>query len=62
MLSIHADQQYTIGVVSGILQPIVVTDILKNVPKTAIFSWDPGAHFGMYHPDLFFFSDQKSEE
>jgi len=62
MLSIHADQQYTIGVVSGILQPIVVKDILKNVPKSAIFSWDPGAHFGMYHPDLFFFSDQTSEE
>ena len=62
MLNIHADQQYTIGVVSGILQPVVVKDILKNVPKSAIFSWDPGAHFGMYHPDLFFFSDQTSEE
>ncbi len=55
MLSIHAEQQFTIGVVSGILQPIVVKDTLKNVPKEAIFNWNPGAQFGIYHPDLFWF-------
>lgn len=55
MLWIHAEEQYTIGVVSGILQPIVVKDILKNVPKKAIFNWDPGAQFGIYHPDMFWF-------
>ncbi len=62
MLSIHAEQQFNIGVVSGILQPIVVTERLKNVPKSAIFNWDPGAHFGIYHPDLFYFVDGGKEE
>jgi len=55
MLNIHADQQFTIGVVGGILQPIVVKEHLKNVPEEAIFNWNPGAQFGIYHPDLFWF-------
>ncbi len=59
MLNIHADQQYTIGVVSGILQPIVVKNNLKNVPKKAIYNWDPGALFGIYHPDLFWFDAEQ---
>lgn len=62
MLNIHVEQQFTIGVVSSILQPIVVKEHLMNVPKKAIFNWDPGAHFGMYHPDLFWFTHQKAEE
>ncbi|WP_373087700.1 ABC transporter substrate-binding protein [Sneathiella sp.] len=55
MLEIHAEQQFTIGVVGAILQPVVVSDRLKNVPKKAIFNWDPGAQFGIYHPDMFWF-------
>ncbi|MBO6826909.1 MAG: ABC transporter substrate-binding protein [Sneathiella sp.] len=62
MLSIHAEQQFTIGVVSGILQPVVATNRLQNVPKSAIFNWDPGAHFGMYLPDTFYFTDGGKEE
>lgn len=55
MLAIHVDQQFTIGVISGILQPVVVTNSLRNVPKKAIYNWDPGALFGIYHPDIFWF-------
>ncbi|PHQ68945.1 MAG: peptide ABC transporter substrate-binding protein [Sneathiella sp.] len=55
MLDIHADQQFTIGVVGGILQPIVVKNHLRNVPEEAIFNWNPGAQFGVYNPDLFWF-------
>jgi len=62
MLKIHADQQYTIGIVSGILQPIIVSNRLKNVPKSAIFNWDPGAQFGMYHPDIFWIDTTKEGE
>ncbi|GLQ05238.1 ABC transporter substrate-binding protein [Sneathiella chinensis] len=58
MLDIHVDQQFSIGLVGGILQPIVVKNHLKNVPEKAIFNWDPGAHFGIYHPDLFWFDTQ----
>ena len=57
MLQIHADQQFTIGVIGAILQPIVVSDKLRNVPKEGIYNWDPGAQFGIYNPDLFWFDE-----
>ena len=58
MLAIHADQVYTIGTVTHALQPVVVGDDLRNVPADGIFSWDPGAYFGMYHPDAFWFDSE----
>jgi peptide/nickel transport system substrate-binding protein len=58
MLAIHADQVYTIGTVTHALQPVVVSDDLRNVPADGIFSWDPGAYFGMYHPDAFWFDSE----
>jgi peptide/nickel transport system substrate-binding protein len=53
MLDIHAEQVTSIGVVEGVPQPVVVSNRLHNVPQTGIYSWDPGAHFGMYQPDTF---------
>ena len=53
--TINADQVYTIGIVTRALQPVVVRDNLRNVPAEGIYSWDPGAYFGMYHPDTFWF-------
>jgi peptide/nickel transport system substrate-binding protein len=53
MLAIHADQVYSIGVIAGVLQPVVVKHGLRNVPKNGIYNWDPGAHFGIYRPDTF---------
>jgi peptide/nickel transport system substrate-binding protein len=55
MLEIHAQQVFTIGIVTQALQPIVVRDRLRNVPVDGIYSWDPGAYFGMYRPDTFWF-------
>lgn len=57
ILDIHADQQFTIGLVAGALQPVVVSNRLRNVPEEGIFNWEPGAHFGMYRPDTFYFAD-----
>jgi peptide/nickel transport system substrate-binding protein len=57
MLDIHADRVTSIGTVQGVLQPVVVKNRLHNVPEEAIYSWDPGAHFGIYHPDAFWVSD-----
>ncbi len=57
MLAIHADQVFTIGTVSGVLQPVVVSNRLRNVPVEGIYNWDPGAFFGLYHPDTFWFAD-----
>ncbi|UWQ80097.1 ABC transporter substrate-binding protein [Leisingera sp. S132] len=55
MLKIHAEQVYAIGVVAAAPQPVVVSNRLRNVPEKAIWAWDPGAHFGVYRPDEFFF-------
>jgi peptide/nickel transport system substrate-binding protein len=55
MLAIHADQVYTIGTVTRALQPVVVRDDVRNVPQEGVYSWDPGAYFGMYHVDTFWF-------
>ena len=57
MLKINADQIFTIGLISGVLQPVVVRNTLRNVPEEGIYNWDPGAHFGIYEPDCFWFSD-----
>ena len=53
MVKIQADQVTSIGTVQGVLQPVVVKARLHNVPEKGIFSWDPGAHFGIYRPDTF---------
>ena len=55
MLDIYTDQVFTIGVVSRVPQPILVRSNLRNVPSKAIYNWDPGAHFGIYRPDTFWF-------
>jgi peptide/nickel transport system substrate-binding protein len=53
MLTIHAQQQYTIGTVTGNLQPVVVSNDLRNVPAKGLYNWDPGAYFGIHRPDTF---------
>ena len=62
MLEIHADQQFVIGLISAVSQPIVVSNRLRNVPLTGLYSWNPGAHFGLYRPDQFWFApDEKAD-
>jgi peptide/nickel transport system substrate-binding protein len=53
ILEIHAEQQFMIGVVCCTGQPVVVANKLRGLPKDAIYSWDPGAYFGMYNMDTF---------
>jgi peptide/nickel transport system substrate-binding protein len=55
MLRIWADQVFTIGLVAGVQQPVVVNARLRNVPTDGMYNWDPGAHFGLYKPDGFWF-------
>ncbi|NIM74280.1 MAG: ABC transporter substrate-binding protein [Gammaproteobacteria bacterium] len=55
MLDIRAQEVFTIGIVAGVPQPVVINKKLHNVPKKGIYNWDPGAHFGIYHPDTFWF-------
>ena len=58
MLEIHADQVFSIGIVRGVPQPVVVSDRLRNVPKEGLYAWQPGAHFGVYNPDTFWFDGE----
>jgi peptide/nickel transport system substrate-binding protein len=55
MLRIHLDQQYVIGVVAGVPQPVVARDKLMNLPAQGFYNWDPGAFFGIYRPETFWF-------
>ena len=59
MLGIWSDQVFSIGLIAGVLQPVVVSLKLHNVPVQAIYNWDPGAHFGMHRPDTFFFGAER---
>ncbi len=53
MLAIHMEQLFTIGVVSGVPQPVIARVTLRNVPEKGLYNWDPGAFFGIYRPDTF---------
>jgi peptide/nickel transport system substrate-binding protein len=55
VLHLWADEVFSIGTVAGVLQPIVVNAKLRNVPEQGIYNWDPGAYFGIYKPDGFWF-------
>ena len=62
ILEIHSDQVYSIGLVAAVLQPVVVSSQLKNVPLSAIYNWNPGAHFGIYKPDTFWFATADDDQ
>ena len=61
MLALHADQVLTIGIVNGIPQPVVVNPRLRNVPEEGLYNWNPGAFFGLYRPDGFWFAAADGE-
>lgn len=56
MLEINADQQFTIGTVTGQFQPIVAARTMRNIPDRAIFSWEPTSLMGIYRLDQFFYA------
>lgn len=55
ILRIHAEQQFTLGTVNNVPQPVVVNTDLRNVPEKGLYNYDPGAHFGIHRPDTFWF-------
>ncbi len=56
MLEIHSQQVFTIGIVNSALQPVVISNRLRNVPAEGFYTWNPGAYFGIYKPDTFWFA------
>jgi peptide/nickel transport system substrate-binding protein len=55
ILEIYSDQVYSIGLIGGVMQPVAVHKTLRNVPAEAMYNWEPGAQFGIYRPDTFWF-------
>jgi peptide/nickel transport system substrate-binding protein len=62
ILALTADQVFTIGIVSGVQQPVVVSNKLRNVPEEGLYNWDPGAFFGIYHPETFWFAPDSNQQ
>jgi peptide/nickel transport system substrate-binding protein len=60
MLAIHAEQQFNIGVVCCVPQPVIKRETLRNVPVKGIYNFDPGAFFGIYKPDTFWFEQDEA--
>ncbi|MEL6872880.1 MAG: hypothetical protein AAFO62_08820 [Pseudomonadota bacterium] len=62
MLRLHAENVFTIGVVNATKQPVAVAPNLRNLPDKGIYAYEPGAFFGIYHPDTFWIegADKKS--
>ena len=58
IITIYSQEVYSIGTVSCIPQPILVNKRLNNVPKKGVYNWHPGAHFGIYRPETFWFSQE----
>lgn len=59
ILDIHADQVFSIGIVTATLVPVVVSNKLHNVPAEGISSFDPYGYFGVYEMDAFWMDDGK---
>ncbi len=59
MLEIHRQQMFTIGIIAGVKHPVVVNQSLNNVPLTGFYDMKPGAYFGIYKPDTFWFSEDR---
>ncbi|MEM6940072.1 MAG: ABC transporter substrate-binding protein [Pseudomonadota bacterium] len=57
MLDIHAENQFGIGILAEAPQPVVVNRNLRNVPESAIWAYEPGAHFGVHRVDEFYFDE-----
>lgn len=59
MLAIHRDHMFTIGIVNHVPHPVVVSNYLHNVPDTGFYDISPGAYFGIYKPDTFWFDEAR---
>jgi len=56
MMDLYTDNVFSIGLIASVPQVVLANSRLRNVPEKAIYNWDPGAHFGIYRPDTFWFT------
>ena len=62
MLANHAENQWSIGTLAGAFQPIVARNGLVNIPKKALYSWEPSAMLGVYRVDEFYWDKAVGKE
>ena len=62
MLLNHAENQWSIGTLAGAFQPIVARNGLINIPKKALYSWEPSAMLGVYRVDEFYWDKAAGKE
>jgi len=62
MLANHAENQWSIGTLAGAFQPIVARNGLVNIPKKALYSWEPSAMLGVYRIDEFYWDKAAGKE
>ena len=53
ILSVNADEVFSIGTVNEVRQPVTVGKKVRNVPEKGYWAWDPGGYIGLYEPDTF---------
>ncbi len=58
MLSIHAEQVFSIGTVNGAQQPVVHSTRLRNVPEHGLIGFQPTSILGIYMPDTFWYEGE----
>lgn len=59
MLEIHSEEIFTIGIINSVQHPLVVNQFLHNVPQVGFYNIEPGSYFGIYHPDTFWFAEER---
>ncbi|UCH41696.1 MAG: ABC transporter substrate-binding protein [Gammaproteobacteria bacterium] len=59
ILEINREQMFTIGIVNHVPHPVVVNNYLRNVPDKGFYNFAPGAYFGIYRPDTFWFEEAR---
>ncbi|MFL5006514.1 MAG: ABC transporter substrate-binding protein [Microvirga sp.] len=62
MLANHAENQWSIGTLAGAFQPIIARNGLVNIPKKALYSWEPSAMLGVYRVDEFYWDKAAGKE
>lgn len=59
MLSLYAEQVFSIGLVNGTQQPILRSSRLQNVPANGLYGFNPTCYLGIYMPDTFWLSGEQ---
>lgn len=59
MLEINREEKFTIGIVNHVPHPVAVNNYLRNVPEKGFYDISPGAYFGIYRPDTFWFEEAR---